>query len=299
MIYDAIVNGARNLAFYGGNNPRCLRGEDTDLGWNWTFWNRTLEALVEEINAGSPLAPALVSPGTTRVLPTSDPSTQAISRSGVGGDVWVIAARSGGGTERVTIGGLPADARMAAVYTESRSVAAADGTLVDSFDRWDVHVYHFAAASGSAPVLRSFSPAAAPPGASVRIRGSGFSRVSSVAFGGTRTRFSVESDSVIAATVPAAPSGTLAVTAPTGTAATATSFTVMPGPNAWPPLPVDPTDDGEAAPHRMGPARARPRGPARVTVCHRGRTVRVPTRDLRRHLRHGDRRNRCIRRARP
>ena len=29
MIYDAIINGARSLAFYGGNNPDCWNPTDT------------------------------------------------------------------------------------------------------------------------------------------------------------------------------------------------------------------------------------------------------------------------------
>ena len=141
MIYDAIVNGARTLAFFGGQNPKCWGQLDAAGGWNWTFWERVLEPLVREIGASSPLAPALVSPGSTRVLETSDPSVQAISRRGARGDLWVIAARSGEGSEAVTIGGLPAWASSAEVYTERRSVSAADGALTDVFDRWSVHVY--------------------------------------------------------------------------------------------------------------------------------------------------------------
>ena len=36
MIYDAIINGARNLNFYGGNNPNCWNSTDTAYGWSWT-----------------------------------------------------------------------------------------------------------------------------------------------------------------------------------------------------------------------------------------------------------------------
>jgi hypothetical protein len=143
MAYDAIVNGARAIAFYGGNNPKCWGPFDALRGWNWTFWDGVLEPLVREIGAGSPLAPALVQPGSTRWLPTSDPTTQAIARRGRGGDLWVIATRSGEESESVTISGLPQWAARGEVYTERRSVEAADGTLTDSFDRWAVHVYRF------------------------------------------------------------------------------------------------------------------------------------------------------------
>jgi hypothetical protein len=148
MIYHAIVNGARALAFYGGSNPKCWGPFDGLRGWNWSFWDGVLEPLVREIGAASPLAPALVRPGSTRALPTSDPMTQAISRRGRGGDLWVIAVRSGEGSEEVTIGGLPRWAGRAEVYTEGRSIAAAEGALSDQFDRWAVHVYRFGRGAG-------------------------------------------------------------------------------------------------------------------------------------------------------
>jgi hypothetical protein len=141
MVYDAIVNGARALAFYGGQNPKCWGQLDSAGGWNWTFWERVLEPLVREIGAGSAIAPALVNPGSTRSLPTSDPTVRAISRRGPGGETWVIATRSGEGSQPVTIGGLPAAAASAGVYTEARSVPVANGSLTDTFDRWAVHVY--------------------------------------------------------------------------------------------------------------------------------------------------------------
>jgi hypothetical protein len=141
MIYDAILNGARALAFYGGQNPKCWGQLDGAGGWNWTFWERVLEPLVREIGAGSPIAPALTSPGSTRVLRTSDPTVQAISRPGRGGERWVIAARTGEGSQTVTISGLPAGAAGATVYTEDRSVPIVGGSLTDTFDRFAVHVY--------------------------------------------------------------------------------------------------------------------------------------------------------------
>jgi hypothetical protein len=141
MVYDAILNGARALAFYGGQNPRCWGSLDAAGGWNWSFWARVLEPLVREIGAGSPIAPALVNPGSTRVLTTSDSTVQAILRRGRGGERWVIAARTGEGSQAVTISGLPATATSAGVYSEGRSVSVAGGSLTDTFDRFAVHVY--------------------------------------------------------------------------------------------------------------------------------------------------------------
>lgn len=145
MVYDSILSGARALAFYGGQNPKCWGQLDAAGGWNWTYWERVLEPLVREIGARSPLAPALRNPGTTRELPTSDRSVRAISRRGRNGDLWVIAARTGAEeTADVTIGGLPAGAVTADVYTEGRAVPVTAGALTDGFGRWGVHVYRLA-----------------------------------------------------------------------------------------------------------------------------------------------------------
>ena len=163
MAYDAIVNGARSLAFYGGNIPGCWSASDRQYGWNWTFWSSVLEPLVEELNASSAIAPALVNPASTTTLTTSDPSTEAISRVGANGDVWVIAARNGSGTQQVTISGLPSGLGSGEVYTEGRTVApGADGRLTDGFDQWGVHVYRFAAPAPP-PTTTTTAPPPPPP----------------------------------------------------------------------------------------------------------------------------------------
>ena len=143
MLYDAILNGARSIAFYGGNNPNCWTASDSAYGWNWSFWSSVLKPLLGEINSLSPLAPALVNPATTQTLPANDATTQAISRQGNSGDLWVIAARRGAGTARVTIGGLPAAVSTGTVYTEGRSITVSNGSFADDFSQWGVHVYHF------------------------------------------------------------------------------------------------------------------------------------------------------------
>ena len=143
MAYDAIVNGARGLFFFGGNNPRCFGAGDAELGWNWTFWSVALRSLVAELGPRSRLYPALVSPGTQARLPTTDPSTNAVRRRGRGRDLWVIATRRGAGTKRVTVRGLPRSLTRGTVYREGRSIRVRNGTFTDSLSRWGVHVYHF------------------------------------------------------------------------------------------------------------------------------------------------------------
>ena len=160
MIYDAILNGARSLAFYGGNIDRCWNPRDTALRWNWTFWDDVLKDLIREINADSPIAPALVKPESTKVLASSDATTQVISREGVDGELWVIAARHGPGSGPLTISGLPSTARIGTVYTEGRSVALAGGSFTDTFAQWDVHVYRFDTAPAPPPLA---APPPSPP----------------------------------------------------------------------------------------------------------------------------------------
>jgi hypothetical protein len=229
MIYDAIINGARNLAFYGGNNANCWNSTDAAFGWNWTFWNGVLKGLVQEINARSPIAPALVNPGSTKTLTSDDGTTEVISRQGAtSNDLWVIAARAGTGSQTVTISGLPSGFTSGDVYTENRSVNVSNGSFSDTFGQWDVHVYHFTASAGTpAPTLTSFSPTSGPAGASVTIVGSNLTGATAVKFNGVSASFAVNSDTQITATVPAgASNGPISVTTPGGTATTGVSFIV-------------------------------------------------------------------------
>jgi hypothetical protein len=261
MIYDAIINGARMLAFFGGNNPRCWNAADTEHEWSWTFWNTVLKGLVGEINAISPLAPALVNADTTQVLHTSDPTTQVIARAGNASDLWVMAARGGTGTAGVTIDGLPPTVTSGTVYTEGRSVPVANGSFTDAFDRWGVHVYHFdvpAAPPPAQPTISSFAPASGGAGTLVTIAGTNLAGATSVTFGGAAAGFTQVSPTEVTATVPAAAaSGPIALTTPGGTATSATSFTVT--------APVPPSESpnpGGSSGGQAGPAPAPPPAPA-------------------------------------
>ena len=144
MVFDAIINGARGISFFGGDNPRCWSATDRRYGWNWSFWNRALDPLIEQIAARSPLGHALASAGSNQVLAASDSGTEAISRTTVRHgrrQLWVLAARSGPGLKHVAISGLPASAKSATVYGERRTIPASHGALRDTFRQWQVHVY--------------------------------------------------------------------------------------------------------------------------------------------------------------
>lgn len=142
MLYDAILNGARAVAFYGGQLGGCWSTRDATTGWNWTFWRDVLQGLVSEISAKSAIAPALVGPDWSTHVFTDDGTTQVLAREGATvNDLWLIAARSGRGSTRVTFSGLPGWARTGHVYTEGRKVRIRSGSFADTFAQWDVHVY--------------------------------------------------------------------------------------------------------------------------------------------------------------
>jgi hypothetical protein len=77
------------------------------------------------------------------------------------------------------------------------------------------------------PVDSKFKPAKGKIGTAVSVSGSGFLQTSAVSFGGVAAAFTVESDTVISATVPSgAMTGPIVVTTLGGSAASSTDFTV-------------------------------------------------------------------------
>jgi hypothetical protein len=143
MIYDAILSGARGLFFFGGHHRFCLNPRDRELGWNWTFWNRTLRELVAEIRSGSPLHAVLLRPETKVRLRTSDRRTRAVSRRAPG-ELWVLATRRGPASARVTMRGLPSWARVGRTYPGGARVRAKEGRLTLPFAGWGVRIVRFA-----------------------------------------------------------------------------------------------------------------------------------------------------------
>ncbi len=231
MAYDAILNGAKSLTFYGGNNANCFSGTDSQYGWNWTFWQSVLEPLVQQLSASSPLAPALVNSARTPPI-TTGTGTEAVLRQGTSvDDLWLIAARNGFGTRTVTFKGLPRWAHRGSVYTEDRTVTAAKGTLRDRFSQWDTHVYHFV----EPLILRKVAPAKATVGSRVTLKGKGLAAARTVSFGGATARFKIVGDSKLVATVPErAKSGAIAVASPLKQVETKASFAIVPSPSKKP-----------------------------------------------------------------
>ena len=226
MAYEAILNGARALAFYGGSVTGCWNQTDARYGWNWTFWQSVLKPLVQELSASSPIAPALTSEAAGEPVTTNDPTTEAVLREGTSpDDLWLIAARSGIGTADVTFSGLPSWFTTGSVYTEGRTVATAAGSFGDSFGQWDVHVYHFV----EPLTLDAQSPRPAKVGARVALRGGGLAAARRVTFGGYAAPFRIVSDRRIVAIVPPrARSGPIVVRSATSTVTTTSGFAVLP-----------------------------------------------------------------------
>ena len=83
-----------------------------------------------------------------------------------------------------------------------------------------------------APAIESFSPTTGAVGGTVTLIGSGFSGATAITFNGVAaTTFSVVSDHEMTVTVPSgATTGAIAVTTPSGTGRSTTSFTVVPAP---------------------------------------------------------------------
>jgi hypothetical protein len=230
MAYDAILNGAKALTFFGGDKSNCFSGTDSQYGWNWSFWQSVLKPLVQQISASSPIAPALVN-GASAPSVTAGKGMEAVIRQGTSvDDLWLIAARNGPGSRTVTLTGLPSWAHRGSVYTEDRAVTASHGMLSDRFNQWDVHVYHFV----EPLILRKAAPGRAAVGARVTLQGKGLAAVNTVSFGGAKARFRTVGDGKLVATVPQrARSGPIVLTSPLKKVESR-SFVVVPRPAKQP-----------------------------------------------------------------
>lgn len=163
MAYQAIVNGARGLVFFGGDLTAVMRPRDAQLGWNWTFWDLVLRPLLVELASPS-VRPALVSPVVSGVR-TSAADVELTARDD-GTYLYVIAVRrSGTLTSRVTLSGLPrrrdgsqiSGGEVVFEYAQAplpppldpteqafRRISVANDSLSDWFGPHDTHVYRFA-----------------------------------------------------------------------------------------------------------------------------------------------------------
>ena len=105
MAYQAIVNGARGLVFFGGHLTQVGTPADAKAGWNWTFWDRVLRPLIVELTSAD-VQPALVAPNARAMVKPSAQDVEVVTRQD-GRTLYVIAVRRGGATSTVGFTGLP------------------------------------------------------------------------------------------------------------------------------------------------------------------------------------------------
>jgi hypothetical protein len=152
MTYEAIINGARGLFYFGGANEKSLSDADKKLDWNWTFWQRVLRPVIEEIGTKSPLYPALVAPDSTLPIKVSGAEGIEFCAREANGELFLLACKRQGKTEKTQFSGLPDSFKIGDVlYEAPRTVEVKHGKFTDWFAPFDVHVYRFKlSASGTA-----------------------------------------------------------------------------------------------------------------------------------------------------
>src|SRR5262249_46008268 len=81
MAYEAIINGARGLTWFGGGLRQTLNGRDKPLGFNWTYFDRVIRPLLEELGPKSPILPVLLAPNSNIELSfrTENPVQRAVA----------------------------------------------------------------------------------------------------------------------------------------------------------------------------------------------------------------------------
>ena len=162
MAYQAIVNGARGLNFFGGHMTQVTRPADAAAGWNWTFWNQVLQPLVAELTSTA-VGPALVAVNSSAAVKASAADVELVAREG-GGFLYVIAVRRGATTTRVSFSGLPSrqdgqqigGGQALFEYVQDpppppiqageqtfRNVDVSGGSFADWFGPHDARVYRF------------------------------------------------------------------------------------------------------------------------------------------------------------
>ncbi len=145
MSYQSIIDGARGLVYFGGNVAACLNDRDRALGWNWTFYDKVLKPVLDELNPKGALYPALVAPDSTLPLTLDGAADVEYCVREAGDDVYVLAAKREGTTVQVTFRGLPAGIESGTVlFEEPRKVSVTAGAFTDWFGPNEVHVYRFA-----------------------------------------------------------------------------------------------------------------------------------------------------------
>lgn len=144
MSYQAIIDGAHGLLYFGGNLKPCLNDSDAGYGWNWTFYHNVLRPVLDELRPGSPVYPALVAPKSTLTIHSDGGDGLEYTVREAGDYIYLLAAKREGDTVQVNFSGLPDGISTGEVlYEAPRHVAVANGKFTDWFGPNEVHVYRF------------------------------------------------------------------------------------------------------------------------------------------------------------
>jgi hypothetical protein len=150
MAWDAIVAGARGLFFFGGQIKAVMNAADRARGWNWTYWQRVLHPLLQELTDAAH-SPALTAPVSSHVIRASAADVRVSARE-AGGFLYVIAVRrSPSMNGKVRFSGLPAGITSGTVLghpggNPPRRVTVASGAFADPspYAPHNARVYRFA-----------------------------------------------------------------------------------------------------------------------------------------------------------
>ncbi|GAA4053227.1 hypothetical protein GCM10022409_45180 [Hymenobacter glaciei] len=174
-------------------------------------------------NVDFTVVPAVASPTISSFSPTGGPVGTVVTILGSNLGLTTAVKFNGRAASRFTIvSATQLTATVANGTSTGPITVTAGGSTATSATAFVV---------GTAPVVSSFAPATGPEGASVVIRGTGFTGASRVTFDGIAAAFTLNSATQITAIVPVgATTGPVAVTTPVSTAQSAGSFVVIQAP---------------------------------------------------------------------
>jgi hypothetical protein len=153
MAYQAVIHGARGLAFFGGEYTQVMRPRDAAAGWNWTFWDLVLKPLFEELTHGA-VQPLLTAPTYPHPVTTTVSGIELTTRH-ADKYLYLLAVRTTPApASKIQFTGLPArndgspltsgEVLVEYVQQTFRKVDVNNGSFTDWFGPHDARAYRFA-----------------------------------------------------------------------------------------------------------------------------------------------------------
>lgn len=142
MTYQAIIDGAKGIMWFGGYI--VLNDRDQKLGFNWTYWYDVMKPVLKELAPGSELYPMITAPSADDVKISVDGANdvEVLARK-VNGKTYILAAKREGPTATARLKGLSGNGQADVLY-EKRKVPVKWGVIEDEFKPNSVHVYRVA-----------------------------------------------------------------------------------------------------------------------------------------------------------